>query len=148
MCERRYQVGEQLYDVRPDAEASYRVGQVHVRFWLEWDRGTMNVRDLSVKFTTYGHYIASREWARESLSLPWLFCIAPDIAQERRMQRVAQDRLMSSPGLMVWTTTKVLLDEHGPLARIWLQGMPQVSQVVQPNGSTRQCAFAFSGERV
>ena len=26
-----------------------------MRFWLEWDRGTMNVRDLAVKFTSYAH---------------------------------------------------------------------------------------------
>ena len=37
------------------------------------------------------------------------------------MQRVAQARLTSPPGLMVWTTTEVLLNEHGPLAPIWLQ---------------------------
>ena len=142
MDERRYRVGEHWYNVRPDAESSYRVGQVHVRFWLEWDRGTMIARDLSVKFISYAHYIASRQWARESLNMPRLFCITPDIAQERRMQREAQVRLASTPGLMWLTTTEVLLAEHGPLARIWLQGMPQQSQVVQPNGSTRQCAFA------
>jgi len=36
-----------------------------MRFWLEWDCGTMNVRDLAVKFTSYASYIATREWARE-----------------------------------------------------------------------------------
>ena len=53
VCERRYQVGEQWYNLRPDALAEYRVGQQRMRFWLEWDRGTMNVRDLAVKFTSY-----------------------------------------------------------------------------------------------
>ena len=105
MCERRYRVGEQWYNLRPDALAEYRMGQQHMRFWLEWDRGTMNVRDLAVKFTSYAHYIASREWAREYSMLPVLVCVAPDIAQERRMQRVAQARLTSPAGLMVWTTT-------------------------------------------
>ncbi len=85
MCERRYRVGEQWYNLRPDALAEYRVGQQHIRFWLEWDRGTMNVRDLIIKFTSYAYYIASREWARESSKLPLLICIAPDIAQERRI---------------------------------------------------------------
>ena len=46
MCERRYQVGEQWYNLKPDALAEYRVGSQQVSFWLEWDRGTMNVRDL------------------------------------------------------------------------------------------------------
>ena len=96
MCERRYRVGEQWYNLRPDALAEYRVGQQQMRFWLEWDRGTMNVRDLAVKFTSYAHYIASREWAREHSMLPVLVCVAPDIAQERRMQRVAQARLTLS----------------------------------------------------
>ena len=121
VCERRYRVGEQWYNLRPDALAEYRVGQQQMRFWLEWDRGTMNVRDLAVKFTSYAHYIASREWAREHSMLPVLVCVAPDIAQERRMQRVAQARLTQFAGLVVWTTTEVLLNEHGPLAPIWLQ---------------------------
>ena len=68
-CERRYRVGEQWYNLRPDALAEYRIGSRHIRFWLEWDRGTMNVRDLAIKFTSYAQYIASREWARE---LCWL----------------------------------------------------------------------------
>ncbi len=61
MCERRFRVGEQWYNLRPDALAEYRVGQQHRRFWLEWDRGTMNVHDLHVKFTSCAHYISLRE---------------------------------------------------------------------------------------
>ena len=57
------------------------------------------------------------------------------------MQRVAQARLTHTPGLVLWTTTEVLLNEHGPLAPIWLQGIPQHSQVGQPNGSLRQRVF-------
>ena len=53
------------------------MGSQRRRFWLEWDRGTMNVRDLAVKFTSY---IASREFAREHSILPVLICVAPDIA--------------------------------------------------------------------
>jgi hypothetical protein len=53
VCERRYRVGEQWYNLRPDALAEYRAGQKRMRFWLEWDRGTMNVRDLTIKFTSY-----------------------------------------------------------------------------------------------
>lgn len=134
MCERRYHVGEQWYNLRPDALAEYRVGQQHLRFWLEWDRGTMNVRDLLIKFTSYAHYIVSREWARECSMLPALVCVAPDIAQERRIQRVAQVRLASPAELMVWTTTGVLLNELGPLSPIWLQSC----QATQSGGSLRQ----------
>jgi hypothetical protein len=83
MCERRYRVGEQWFNLRPDALSEYGVGRLQLRFWLAWDRGTMNVRDLAVKFSSYAHYIASRAWIRESSSLPVLACNAPEIAQER-----------------------------------------------------------------
>ena len=117
--------------------AVYRVESQQMRFWLEWDRGTMNVRDLAVKFTSYAHYIASREWAIEHSMLPVLVCVA----QERRVQRVAQTRLTQSAGLVVWTTTEVLLNEHGPLAPIWLQCRPLSSQAALTGSMLRQCLF-------
>ena len=138
MCERHYRVGEQWYNLRPDALAEYRLGPHQMRFWLEWDCGTMNVRDLALKFAAYAHYITSREWARERSLLPQLVCIAPDIAQERRMHRVAQARLMHTPGVVVWTTTAVLLNEHRPLAPNWLQVMPQRRQAAQLEDSLRK----------
>jgi hypothetical protein len=79
VCERRYRMGEQWYNLMRLSE--YRVGQQQIRFWLEWDRGTMNARDLAVKFTSYAHHVASREWARERSILPVLICVAPDIAR-------------------------------------------------------------------
>jgi hypothetical protein len=94
----------------------------------------MNVRDLAIKFTSYAQYIASREWSREHMVLPVPLCVAPEIGQERRMQRVAQARLPSPAGVMMWTTTGVLLNELGPLAPIWLQS----SQATQSGGSLRQ----------
>jgi hypothetical protein len=101
----------------------------------------MNARDLAINFASYGHYLASREWARECSRIPALVCVAPDIAQERRMLRVAQARLAQTAGFELWTTTDALMNEHGPLAPIWLQGMPQHSHVSQPKGSYRQCLF-------
>ncbi len=121
LCERRYREGEQWHNLRPDALAEFRAGSQMFRFWLEWDRGTMNVRDLAVKFDAYQQYISSGEWARERSSLPRLLCVAPDIAQERRMQRVAQTRLTQTPRPVVWTTTEVLLQAKGPIAPIWMQ---------------------------
>jgi len=141
VCERRYLVDEQWYNLRPDALAEYRVGQQQMSFWLEWDRGTMNVRDLTVKFTSYAHYIASSEWAREHSMLPVLICVAPDIAQEKRMEQVAQDSFTRSPGVVLWTTTAVLLKDHGPLAPIWLRGIPPHTQVAHSHSSLRQCLF-------
>jgi hypothetical protein len=138
VCERRYRVHDQWYNLRPDALAEYRVGSQRMRFWLEWDRGTMNVRDLATKFASHAQYIDSREWARERSVLPLLICIVPDIAQERRVQRVAQARLVHPPEPVLWTTTVVLLNEYGPLAPIWLQGMLKRSQATQPGSSLRQ----------
>jgi hypothetical protein len=121
--------------------SEYRVGQQQMRFWLEWDRGTMYVRDLAVKFTSYASYIASREWAREHSMLPVLICVAPDIAQERRMQRVAQARLTSPHGLVLLSTTEGLLIEQGPFASIWLPSRSQSSQAAQSGSSLRQYLF-------
>src|SRR5260221_5741660 len=135
MCERRYRVGEQWYNLRPDALAEYRVGQELVRFWLEWDRGTMNVRDLVIKCTSYAHYIASREWARDSLRLPGLLCVAPDIAQERRVERVAQATLTATPGLVFWATTAGMLKTHVPLAPIWWRRFPPRRHTARPHPS-------------
>jgi hypothetical protein len=141
VCERRYRVGEQWYNLRPDALAEYRVGSQQMRFWLEWDRGTMNVRDLVTKFTSYAHYIASREWARECSSFPMLLCVTPDIAQERRMQRVVEACLTHSSGPIVWSTTELLLNEYGPLAPIWLQDLRLGGQAAQRSGFPRQRLF-------
>src|SRR5215471_18421258 len=96
--------------------SEYRLGQKQFRFWLQWDRGTMNVRDLAVKFTSYAHYIASREWAREDSLLAALICVATDLAQERCIQHVAQATLKQCTGLKVRTTTEVLFLKHGPLS--------------------------------
>jgi hypothetical protein len=98
----------------------------------------MNARDLAIKFTSYAHYITLREWARERSLLPLLLCVAPDIAQERRMQRVAQATFTRTHGLGLWTTTEVLLHKQGSLSAIWLQGMPQSHQTVQPAGPLRR----------
>jgi Replication-relaxation len=141
-CERRYRVGEQWYNLRPDALAEYRVGRQRFRFWLEWDRGTMNARDLAVKFTAYAHYIDSREWAREDTRLPRLVCITTDIAQEQRIQREAHKKLASFVGTVVWTTTEALLNQRGPLAPIWSRGRPPRDHAAQSSGSLRQSIFA------
>jgi hypothetical protein len=61
--------------------SEYRIGKQRMRYWLEWDRGTMKVRDLAVKFTSYAQYSASREWARERSILPEHIRVAPDITR-------------------------------------------------------------------
>ena len=145
-CERRYQVGEQWHNLRPDALAEYRVGQSRIRFWLEWDRGTMNARDLGVKFRSYSHYLASREWSRERTALPRLLVVAPEVGQERRIQRVAQAMLTHTSGLVIWTSTAVLLKEYGPLAPIWAQGLPLPHKAAQHEDSHRRDVFGTASQ--
>jgi hypothetical protein len=142
-CERRYRFQDRWYNLKPDALAEYQREEQRLRFWLEWDRGTMNVRDLAVKFTSYAHYGASHEWARERAVLPVLLCVAPDIAQEKRMQRVAQAVLSNVPGLAMRSTTAPQLAAQGPLAAIWLQGSPHLHQPAQ-SSSPRQPWFGLS----
>jgi len=77
-----------------------------------------------------------------------LVCVAPEIAQERRILLEAQARLAPIRGFELWTTTEVLMNERGLLAPIWLQGIPQRSQVTEQEGSHRQCLFdAMLGKR-
>jgi hypothetical protein len=108
----------------------------------------MNVRDLSIKCTAYEHFIASREWAREDVRVPRLCYVAPNIAQEKRIQRVTQVKLAQASGLVVWTTTEVLLNDHGPLAPIWLPIIPKCDQGVQPSGSFRERMFDMVPENI
>lgn len=140
-CERRYRDHDHWHNLRPDAVAEYQAGERRVHFWFEWDRGTMATRDLATKCQTYAHYISSREWAKECSTLPLLLCVTPDVAQERRVQRVAQASLILTPGLLIWTTTEVLLNRYGPIASIWLQGITQSSQAAHRGDSMRQRLF-------
>jgi hypothetical protein len=128
VCERRYRVGEQWHNLRPDALAEFRAGSQPFRFWLEWDRGTMKGRDLGVKFRSYAHYLAPREWAREQTALPKLFVVAPEIAQERRIHRVAQASLANISGLIIWTTTAGCCESRG---RPLLSGLQALSYPVK-----------------
>jgi hypothetical protein len=107
----------------------------------------MGSRDLATKFLSHAQYVGSREWAREWATLPLLVCFAPDIAQERRVQRVAQVDLPPIAGLIVWTTTEGMLKECGPLAPIWSCGMLASDQIATPSGSRRQLLFHLQIEK-
>ncbi|MEO7019374.1 MAG: replication-relaxation family protein [Ktedonobacteraceae bacterium] len=119
MCEHVFVYREQTYHFKPDALASVQLGAREVRMWLEWDRGTMGVRDLERKCATYAAYLSSREWARTGAYPPALVYVAPEIAQERRFVKTAGALLAHIPGLRLYTTTASLLDIHGVLTPIW-----------------------------
>ncbi len=120
--ERHFRYAEKTYRFRPDAQAAVQIGERQVRFWLEWDRGTMSLRDLRVKFTTYAMYLLSREWARSTPSLPALVCVAPEMGQERRLAEAARQCLVQVPAAFrMYTTTTNLLMMQSILAPIWQQ---------------------------
>jgi hypothetical protein len=121
LCERVFVYRENTYHFKPDALASVRIGERSVRFWLEWDRGTMGVRDLESKCATYATYLTSRDWARGGAVLPALVCVVPEIAQERRLVSVACALLAHIPALRLYTTTASLMTMRGILAPIWQQ---------------------------
>jgi len=95
-----------------------------VRFWLEWDRGTMSSRDLGVKLRTYEQYVASREWFKQEAALPLLLFVTPDPGQEMRIGRAATATLTDMCGLIIRTTTTTRMCEHGLLGPIWDRVLP------------------------
>lgn len=74
--------------------------------------------------------------------MPLLLCVVPEIAQERRVHRIARMALTHFPGmLMLWTTTEALLREYGPLAPIWLPGLAHQTEARRPARELRQSVF-------
>jgi DNA-binding MarR family transcriptional regulator len=123
-CEHRYRDHDRWHNLRPDAFAEYQVGERRVRFWLEWDRGTMSTADLATKCTTYARYVASREWFKQEATMPFLLVVTPDPGQERRFGRVARATLTDECGLIIRTTTLTRMHEQGLLGPIWNQVLP------------------------
>lgn len=142
-CERRYRDHDHWHNLRPDACGEYQAGEKRMRFWLEWDRGTMGVRDLTAKFATYAHYVASKEWFKEQRVLPCLLVVAADMAQEQRVIRVATTTLAQISGLIVRTTTATRLTDRGPLGAIWYAVLPQGRQLV--GGVVQRSPFYLAG---
>ncbi len=134
-CERRYRDHDAWYNLRPDGAGEYQAGAQRVRFWLEWDRGTMVLRDLASKFATYARYVAYRVWVKDHAVLPLLLTVTADIGQEQRITRVAQQQLAHTPGLLMQITTASLLATQGPLAPIWYQVVPHEDRLVASSRS-------------
>jgi hypothetical protein len=90
LAERRYRYQGRWHYLRPDGAGCFRGDAKLLRFWLEWDQGTMNLTDLTRKFISYYLYLASGAW-RESLEriVPHLLIVAQSFGQVRRMRRAA-----------------------------------------------------------
>lgn len=144
ISERHFRYGEKTYRFRPDALAAIQIGEQRWSFWLEWDRGTMHMKDLQIKFATYAMYLVSREWARSSPYLPTLLCVTPEIGQERRLAEAARRCLVHMPAAFrVYTTIFPLLATQGVLAPIW-QPVALVDQQVHFSDKRRIALFERS----
>jgi hypothetical protein len=128
-CARRYRVGNVWHNFRPDAVVEYVVkqerGSQRFHLWLEWDSGTMGNKALRAKIETYRFYSRSLEWRRRmnTGAVPLLLIIAPHRSQHNRITRLVRE-VIPSLKLHVRITTRELLQEHGPLAKIWTAVLP------------------------
>lgn len=152
LCELRYHDHERWHNLRPDGAGVYRIGTRRIRFWLEYDTGTMSYRDLVPKFKSYAAYLATGHWRETSdRTLPLLLVVAPDRSQRDRLMRVASNAFLAHapsqtgtvgrtaengtiPQLRAYVTLAELFFEVGPLAAIW---WPMVLETDRTDG--RRC---------
>ena len=131
-CERSYPWHGIRRNLRPDAEFSLLQQDTskirHLRYWLEYDRGTMRRRDLEAKMRTYAEYVRSREWFKDGrASLPRLLFVVPDTGQERRISEAARTSLADLP-LHVLVTTAGHIASADPFTAIWRPVFPLASE--------------------
>lgn len=126
-CIRRYHYHERWRNFRPDGAGEYLRDESgsswrRVAFWLEWDRGTMSVRDLQAKFTSYAEYVTSREWMHDGVhALPRLLVVMSDGKQQFHVIEALESTLVAVPGLTVFLTTAAQIISGDPLSDIWHQ---------------------------
>jgi hypothetical protein len=129
-CVRRYRCMGRWGTLRPDAAGEYQSGGRRVRFWLEWDSGSMELNSLREKLERYAMYAQTGTWRMEDAhSLPVLLIVTPDVAQEGRVARLVDElrqraRLQWPGPLLIRVTTATRLERAGPLAAIWLPLLP------------------------
>jgi len=129
-CERTYRYHGVQRNLRPDAELevawTVEGRPRHLRCWLEYDRGTMNQRDLDRKLGAYAAYWESKEWAADGYAaLPRLLFIVQETGQERRVREACAEQ-HSGARLRVLVTTAAHLDAATPFGRVWRQVWPEL----------------------
>jgi Replication-relaxation len=120
-CARQYREIDGWHALRPDAAGEYQAGTQRLRFWLEWDRGTMGRRDLETKFAAYAHYVRSREWRTDgNTPLPYLLIVTRDYGQETRLLAALATAFEGGHcALAVRISLRDQLLVRGPIAPIW-----------------------------
>lgn len=127
-CARQYRDVHGWHAIRPDGAGELVVAGRRMRFWLEWDHGTMNVRDLRRKFAAYAHYVRSREWQVDGNSpLSDLLVVASDSTQETRIIEALAAQDVSLRALGIKISLAAQLHARGPLAAIWRPWLPAAS---------------------
>lgn len=132
-CARRYRMSGIWHNFRPDAVVEYAVkqerGRQRFHFWLEWDSGTMGNKALRAKIETYRFYSRSLEWRRRMNTgvVALLLIIVPHRSQHDRIMRLVRE-VIGGTTLHVRMTSWELLQEHGPLAKIWTAVLPLPSE--------------------
>ncbi len=127
-CMRRYCEGAGWHAIWPDGAGEYRADGQRMRFWLEWDRGTMGRRDLIAKFAAYARYLRSREWRVDGNEpVPGLLIVTSDVAQEMRVTTALSVTFQYAPGLSVSITSRAALAAQGTLAPIWRRARSNAS---------------------
>jgi hypothetical protein len=134
--ERSYRRHGVWHNFRPDAAFAYQAGEQRLVAWLEWDEGSMSLRNLAAKLHEYQRVVRGREWVRyDTRTVPLLLFVVPDSGQERRVVQVVR-RILTNSGITVRSTTANRLATCGPLAPIWFQALPAL-----PDGTPRQPLF-------
>lgn len=125
---------------RPCGLGEYQARGRRVRFWLDWQEAWSHEASLRQALAGYGAQLRAPQW--RDAPRPLLLSVCPDSARERQVQRFVRGL---APRLRVFATTRELLQEHGPLAPIWL--MAGSAQAAAPGGESerevsRRCWYA------
>jgi hypothetical protein len=108
--------------IRPDGAGECQIDGWRTLFWLEWDRGTMGLRDLRAKFTAYARYVSAQEWRAEGLTaLPLLLVVTSSEEQEALIEQALRATFPPTWPCAVYVTIEswLLAPRQGPLAPIW-----------------------------
>jgi hypothetical protein len=124
-CARQYREADGWHAIRPDGACEVIAAGRRLRFWLEWDRGTMSRRDLRAKFAAYTHYVRSHEWHTDgNAPLPMLLVVTPDVGQETRIAQELRAAVSTRATLAIRVALVADLNRYGPLAPIWKPYLP------------------------
>jgi hypothetical protein len=110
---------------RPDGYGMIRRHGATFGFFLEFDRGSMNARDYSEKWSGYYHYRESRAFERDYDGFPTILVVTVDNASEERIARSARaasiGRAEPLPLLLTceWRINHVPWNPDGLLGPIW-----------------------------